>query len=307
MHQKRKGKQWYFGMKPHVGTDPRGVVHHVTATDSKTADFTQLRDLLHGQKDNLRGDEAYWKEDVRAQWQLTGGRYRVNRRRTTTHPITYASIKSGQAQIPPNAPVANALVALCPPFRARTVAVTAPIAALTRTTAKCLGGPPRSGRVASWHDTLTGMVTVRIAASVWAARYVLGSDAELIAVVVDVDDGKSPIERVVKVNPKAREVAIAVYDVVHETLCRTITLENVLRKGRAPEKRREDGCSEKQSRATFERLAPRSKHNVPHLGSEKISAPRSRIRCCEILNDATRGSLLSGQHVNWARPGGRCS
>lgn len=88
MHQTRKGKQWYFGMKPHVGTDPRGVVHHVTATDSKTADFTQLPDLLHGHKDNLHGDKAYWKEDVRAQWQLAGGRYRVNRRRTTTHRLT---------------------------------------------------------------------------------------------------------------------------------------------------------------------------------------------------------------------------
>jgi hypothetical protein len=33
MHQTRKGNQWYFGMKLHVGTDLRGLVHHLTATD----------------------------------------------------------------------------------------------------------------------------------------------------------------------------------------------------------------------------------------------------------------------------------
>lgn len=88
MHQTRKGKQWYFGMKLHVGTDLRGTVHHVTATDAKAADITQLPDLLHGQEDDLYGDQAYWKEDDRTQWQRAGGRYRVNRRGTKKHPLT---------------------------------------------------------------------------------------------------------------------------------------------------------------------------------------------------------------------------
>lgn len=88
MHQTRKGKNWHFGMKLHVGTDLRGTVHHVTATDAKAADITQLPDLLHGAEEDLYGDQAYWKEADRAYWQLVGGRYRVNRRGTTTHPLT---------------------------------------------------------------------------------------------------------------------------------------------------------------------------------------------------------------------------
>jgi IS5 family transposase len=88
MRQTRKGKQWHHGMKLHVGTDLRGAVHHVTATDAAAADITQLPALLHGAEDALYGDQAYWKEDDRRQWQLAGGRYRVNRRGTTTHPLT---------------------------------------------------------------------------------------------------------------------------------------------------------------------------------------------------------------------------
>ena len=90
MHQTRKGKQWHFGMKLHVGTDLRGIVHHVVATDARAADLPQLPALLHGTEDTLYGDQAYWKEDDRLQWQLEGGRYRVNRRGTRTHPLTAA-------------------------------------------------------------------------------------------------------------------------------------------------------------------------------------------------------------------------
>ena len=88
MHQTRKGKQWHFGMKLHVGTDVRGTVHHVTATPAHTADITQLPALVHGQEDDLYGDQAYWKDDDRTQWQLAGGRSRVNRRGTKHHPLT---------------------------------------------------------------------------------------------------------------------------------------------------------------------------------------------------------------------------
>ena len=88
MHQTFKGKSWHFGMKLHVGTDLRGTVHHVTATAANAADITQLPDLLHGQEDDLYGDQAYWKDDHRTQWQLAGGRYRVNRRGTKKHPLT---------------------------------------------------------------------------------------------------------------------------------------------------------------------------------------------------------------------------
>lgn len=88
MHQTRKGKQWHFGMKLHVGTDPHGTVHSLTATDAAAADITQLPALLHGQEAVLYGDQAYWSEEHRAHWEASGGRYRVNRRGTKHRPLT---------------------------------------------------------------------------------------------------------------------------------------------------------------------------------------------------------------------------
>jgi len=81
MKQTRKGKQWYFGMKLHTGTDPKGLVHHVTATAASVADIAELPKLLHGAEDVLYGDQAYWSEMHRYAAQQHGVRYRVNRRR----------------------------------------------------------------------------------------------------------------------------------------------------------------------------------------------------------------------------------
>lgn len=88
MHQTRKGKHWYFGMKLHVGTDPRGIVHTVTTTDAATADITQLPTLVHGEEQALYGDQAYWSEAHRVEWEASGRRYRVNRRGTRHRPLT---------------------------------------------------------------------------------------------------------------------------------------------------------------------------------------------------------------------------
>lgn len=88
MHQTRKGNQWYFGMKLHVGTDIHGLVHSLTATDAAVADITQLPALLHGQERVLYGDRAYWSEDHRQTCAAAGFRYRVNRRGTEQHPVS---------------------------------------------------------------------------------------------------------------------------------------------------------------------------------------------------------------------------
>lgn len=56
MHQTRQGKQWHFGMKRHLGTDPQGVVHRLTATAAATVDLTQLPALVHGAERDLPGD-----------------------------------------------------------------------------------------------------------------------------------------------------------------------------------------------------------------------------------------------------------
>lgn len=79
MKQKRKGNQWYFGMTLHVSTDRRDLVHSLTTRHAAAADITQLPQLLHGQETTLHGDKAYDKGDDKVQWELSGGRYLVNK------------------------------------------------------------------------------------------------------------------------------------------------------------------------------------------------------------------------------------
>lgn len=80
MKQTRKGKNWHFGMKLHIGTDRKGRVHRVTATHAAAADITQMPHLLHGDETTVFGDQAYWKEADRQAFAARGVRYRVNRR-----------------------------------------------------------------------------------------------------------------------------------------------------------------------------------------------------------------------------------
>ena len=80
MKQTRKGKQYYFGMKVHAGSDRRGLVHSLAFSDAATADIKKLPELLHGKERELYGDRAYWSEDHRHCAKLAGVRYRVNRK-----------------------------------------------------------------------------------------------------------------------------------------------------------------------------------------------------------------------------------
>jgi transposase, IS5 family len=82
MKQTRKGGNWHFGMKLHVGADPRGIIHTVTATAASVADITEFPHLLHGQEREIFGDQAYWKEADRQAFAARGVRYRINRRPT---------------------------------------------------------------------------------------------------------------------------------------------------------------------------------------------------------------------------------
>lgn len=88
MKQTRKGNNWYFGMKLHVGTDTKGRVHSVTATNAATADISELWNLLHGQESTIYGDQAYWKEADRQACEAYGFRYRINRRPTKQNPLS---------------------------------------------------------------------------------------------------------------------------------------------------------------------------------------------------------------------------
>jgi transposase, IS5 family len=60
MHQTRKGKQWYFGMKVHVGVDSKTkLIHTALVTPAHVADATVLPELLHGEETRVWGDQAY--------------------------------------------------------------------------------------------------------------------------------------------------------------------------------------------------------------------------------------------------------
>jgi IS5 family transposase len=60
MHQTRKGNQWFFGLKTHVGVDSKeGHVHSVATTAASVADKHMLPDLLHGEERKVWGDGGY--------------------------------------------------------------------------------------------------------------------------------------------------------------------------------------------------------------------------------------------------------
>jgi transposase, IS5 family len=67
MHQSKKGNQWYFGMKVHIGADSRsGLVHSVSVTAANVHDSQELPNLLHGRETRLYGDSAYRGKKQRA-------------------------------------------------------------------------------------------------------------------------------------------------------------------------------------------------------------------------------------------------
>jgi len=60
MHQTKKGEQWHFGMKAHIGVDAdSGLVHTVTTTAAHEADVAQVADLLHGKEEDVYADSGY--------------------------------------------------------------------------------------------------------------------------------------------------------------------------------------------------------------------------------------------------------
>ena len=66
MHQTKKGNQWYFGMKAHIGVDAdSGLVHSVVTTAANVSDVTQTNALLHGNELEVFADAGYQGADKR--------------------------------------------------------------------------------------------------------------------------------------------------------------------------------------------------------------------------------------------------
>ena len=75
MHSTKKGEQYYFGMKAHIGVDVEsGLVHTVTTTAANAADVTQTEHLLHGGEVTVYADAGY-----------TGAEHRVARKDISWH------------------------------------------------------------------------------------------------------------------------------------------------------------------------------------------------------------------------------
>ena len=70
MHQTKKGNQWHFGMKAHIGVDAdSGLVHTVVGTAANVNDVTQAHALVHGEETDVLADAGYQGVDKRAETQ----------------------------------------------------------------------------------------------------------------------------------------------------------------------------------------------------------------------------------------------
>ena len=78
MHRTKKGKQWYFGMKAHIGVDAgSGLAHSLTTTAANASDVTQAGALLHGAETTAWGDAGYQGVEKRPEHRDGGVEWRV--------------------------------------------------------------------------------------------------------------------------------------------------------------------------------------------------------------------------------------
>jgi transposase, IS5 family len=81
MRSTRKGNQYYFGMKAHIGTDTgRGLAHNLVVTDAAVHDSQVIDALVHGEEQAIYGDKAYSNEAKQQEYESRGVEWRVNRR-----------------------------------------------------------------------------------------------------------------------------------------------------------------------------------------------------------------------------------
>jgi len=86
MHQTKKGNQWYFGMKAHIGADEAsGLVHSVEGTAAHVSDISQAHALLHGEEKRAGADAGYTGVEKRPEVVALGRaiEWRVAARRST--------------------------------------------------------------------------------------------------------------------------------------------------------------------------------------------------------------------------------
>lgn len=93
MHQTKKGNQWHFGMKLHIGADSRtGLVHSASVTAANIHDRHQVPHLLHGGETRLYGDSAYRGKEQRERLQELAPKAKdfTNKRAYKNQPLSEA-------------------------------------------------------------------------------------------------------------------------------------------------------------------------------------------------------------------------
>ena len=93
MHQTKKGNQWHFGMKLHIGADSKtGLVHSASVTAANVHDRHEVPNLLHGEETRFYGDSAYRGKEQRDRLREIAPRAKdfTNRRAYKNRPLTEA-------------------------------------------------------------------------------------------------------------------------------------------------------------------------------------------------------------------------
>jgi IS5 family transposase len=99
MKQTKKGNQWYFGMKAHVGTDSNtGLAHSVVVTDAGVHDSQVMDELLHGEEAAVYGDRAYTSEKKRKEYEAKGIKWCVNRKACRHYQLTPEDVEYNHRQ-----------------------------------------------------------------------------------------------------------------------------------------------------------------------------------------------------------------
>jgi IS5 family transposase len=89
MSSTKKGSNYSFGMKAHVGADSEyGLVHTLVCTTAKVHDSVPMEELLHGSEREIYGDRAYVSQERQAKYEAQGKRWRVQHKATKSKPLT---------------------------------------------------------------------------------------------------------------------------------------------------------------------------------------------------------------------------
>jgi IS5 family transposase len=88
MHQTKKGNEWYFGMKAHIGVDAEsGLVHSLTTTAANVADIVETAALLHGDEDTVFADAGYTGVAKREEMNTVAVDWQISAKRSTVKKV----------------------------------------------------------------------------------------------------------------------------------------------------------------------------------------------------------------------------